>query len=374
MTTRRIAFDHLFTRLESAIISLNATPSQLDADAALSALSLVGDLAASSAGDAGIATGTDSAIGGTISSLLSSSLLSANMSNATNATTAARRRRRWRARQLDEATTDDESDDGAAAPTAPPTTAAALADGAVLTAVVDAIGNLAAAQISSAVTGEAASTLDTANVMMASARATAASAAAGGPTPPANAGGGAPAVSLGSAALSYENGSAVAADAVVDTTVHQWGVSPYATSDTGGTATASPLVSLSFSTTDDDDDDDGGGDDDGRRRGRRRRRLYLTGGGRRLSDDDDNDAADAPVMLVLQNVAPIDYKAAAVETYVNLTCTDGASTQSLSFHWSFSRPGLFSFHQGALPPPPPSNALRSRDVARARTRRVHWSD
>ena len=162
---------------------------------------------------------------------------------------------------------------------------------------------------------QAAATLSTENVMMASSRAFASDAVGASASPPANAGGSAPSVSLGSSVgVAYENGTEVAADIVVDTQVQQWGYNVYAGSDTAGTSTAASLVSLSVST--DEDDDDGG-------QRRRRLRLIPRGGGyerRRLGTDDDDVGDDSPLTLVLQNVRPVDYGDGASEKYVNLTC------------------------------------------------------
>ena len=75
---------------------------------------------------------------------------------------------------------------------------------------------------------QAAATLSTDNVMMASSRAFASDAAGASASPPSNAGGSAPAVSLGSSVgVAYENGTEVAADVVVDTQVQQWGYIVY---------------------------------------------------------------------------------------------------------------------------------------------------
>ena len=165
---------------------------------------------------------------------------------------------------------------------------------------------------------QAAATLSTDNVMMASSHAFASDAAGASASPPKNAGGSAPSVSLGSSvAVAYENGTEVAVDVAVDTRVQQWGYNVYAGSDTTGTATTASLVSLGVSI----EEDDGGG-------GRRRRRLKLVprGGGdgrRRLGAGDDDGAAEeegAPLTLVLQNVRPVDYGDGASKELVNLTC------------------------------------------------------
>ena len=140
----------------SSLSSLVADPSQLAGGGELQALALVGGVATGSDG-AGLASGTADAVGGAISSLLSSGVLTANAtSNAiakysptaapAAAPTVAQRRfrhaRRGRRMLLDEG----------GSPTFAPTTA--LADGAALTAVIDAIGSLSAAQLGEAVAGE----------------------------------------------------------------------------------------------------------------------------------------------------------------------------------------------------------------------------
>ena len=94
--------------------------------------------------------------------------------------------------------------------------------------------------------------------------------------------------------------------------MQQWGSNVYATSDTSGTATASPLVTLGVSTDETDDD--------GRRR---RRRLKLVSRRRLAASDDDDDGASAPLTIVLQNLKPIDYDVGAKATYVNLSCPAG---------------------------------------------------
>ena len=168
------------------------------------------------------------------------------------------------------------------------------------------------------ISAQAAATLSTVNVMMASSRAFASDAAGASASPPKNAGGSAPSVNLGSSvAVAYENGTEVAVDVAVDMRVQQWGYNVYAGSDTTGTATTASLVSLGVSI----EEDDGRG-------GRRRRRLKLVprGGGdgrRRLGTGDDDGAAEeegAPLTLVLQNVRPVNYGEDATELFVNLTC------------------------------------------------------
>ena len=174
----------------SSLSSLSADPSQLAGGGELQALGLVGGIASGATG-AGLSGGTGDSVGGTISSLLSSGLLSANAtSNATaqysptaapttasedadatryltsadaidaptSAPTVARHRwrqmRRGRRMLLEEVA----DDGGAGSPTFAPT--AALADGAALTAVADAIGSLSAAQLGGAVAGEVNKTND----------------------------------------------------------------------------------------------------------------------------------------------------------------------------------------------------------------------
>ena len=156
----------------------------------------------------------------------------------------------------------------------------AVSDSAAITAINDAIGSLSSAQLGNAVAGEAAATIATANVMMASSRAFASDAATSSSSPPPNAGGAAPAVSLGaSVAVAYEDGTEVASDTPVDTQVQQWGYNIYA--DSAGTSTTSSLVSLSVSTNE----------------GGRRRRLKLMER-RRLDRRWRSDGAE-PLVIVL---------------------------------------------------------------------------
>ena len=166
---------------------------------------------------------------------------------------------------------------------------------------MDAIGSLSSAQLGGAVSGEAAATIATANVMMASGRAVAGSDAEPA-SPPANAGGSAPAVSLGAtAAVTYENGTEVGADVNIDTQLQQWGYNVYAGADADGAETESALISLAVST----DEPDGSG-------GRRRRRLKVTSR-RRLNGEDDEEGDEAPLTFVMQNIKPIDYSVGAEE-------------------------------------------------------------
>ena len=253
----------------------------------------------------GLASGTDTAIGGTVSSLLSSGLLGQNATvnatagNGTNVTSVSnlrrwRRagRRYWRGRRA-------LLEDGSEAPTTQPTVA--LADDEALSAVMDTIGSLSSAQLSDAVSGEAAATVATHNVMMASGRAFAGS-DADPASPPANGGGSAPRVSLGAtAAVAYLNGTEVGADVNVDTQLQQWGYNVYAGADKDGAETKSALVSLAVST----DEPDGNG-------GRRRRRLKVTSR-RRLNGEDDEEGDEAPLTFVMQNIKPIDYSVGAEE-------------------------------------------------------------
>lgn len=191
-----------FNQQASSLSSLAGDPSQLGGGGEFAALSLVGGLASGSV-SVGLMSGTDIAIGNTISNLLSSSLLSTNGTG--NVTTFS--------------------------PTISPLTPSptvALEDNSALTALMDAIGSLSTAQLGGAVAGESASTIETNNVMMASNRATASAAASSSASPPANAGGAAPAVNLGSTvSIAYENGTEVASDAIIDTQLQQWGTNVY---------------------------------------------------------------------------------------------------------------------------------------------------
>ena len=80
-----------YNQQASSLGSLSADPSQLAGGGEFAALTLVGGLASGSA-SSGLASGTDAAIGGTVSSLLSSGLLGQNATvnatggNGTNAT------------------------------------------------------------------------------------------------------------------------------------------------------------------------------------------------------------------------------------------------------------------------------------------------
>ena len=163
----------------SSLSSLSADPSQLAGGGELQALGLVGGIASGSEGT-GLAGGTGDTVGMTISSLLSTScgLLAANVifkaavqlsptaapsaagtsANAIDAPTSAPTvaQRRWRhmrrgRRTVLEEVEEEVADDGGS-PTFAPT--AALADGAALTAVANAIGSLSAAQLRGAVAGE----------------------------------------------------------------------------------------------------------------------------------------------------------------------------------------------------------------------------
>ena len=157
---------------------------------------------------------------------------------------------------------------------------------------MDAIGSLSSAQLVGSVSGEAAATIATDNAMMASGRAFAGS-DADPASPPANAGGSAPAVSLGAtAAVTYENGTEVAADVNIDTQLQQWGYNVYAGADADGAETKSALISLAVST----DEPDGNG-------GRRRRRLKVTSR-RRLNGEDDEEG-DAKGITSLNRQAPL---------------------------------------------------------------------
>lgn len=184
----------------------------------------------------------------------------------------------------------------------------ALEDNPALIAISGTIGSLSSAQLGGAVSGEAAATIATDNVMMASGRKFAGS-DADPASPPANGGGSSPAVSLGAtAAVTYENGTEVGADVNVDTQLQQWGYNVYAGADADGVKTESALISLAVST----DEPDGSG-------GRRRHRLKVTSR-RRLNGEDDEEGDEAPLMFVMQNIKPIDYSVGAEEVYVNLTC------------------------------------------------------
>ena len=272
----------------SSLSSLAADPSQLSGGGEFTTLGLVGNIAGGSA-DAGLSGGTADSVGNTVSSLLGSSLLSNNVSTympttapTVHVTSALRRRLMGEF------------------PTAAPSTAT---DSAAIMAINDAIGSLSSAQLGNAVAGEAAATIATANVMMASSRAFASDAATSSSSPPPNAGGAAPAVSLGaSVAVAYEDGTEVASDTPVDTQVQQWGYNIYA--DSAGTSTTSSLVSLSVSTNE----------------GGRRRRLKLMER-RRLEEDGSDDAE--PLIIVLQNVRPIDYSLSSADEYVDLVCEEG---------------------------------------------------
>ena len=154
----------------SSLSSIAADPSELARGGDLRALSLVGGIAAFSE-EIGLANGTSGTVGETISSLLSSDLLTTNATAKKTPTTAP---------TADVLTTAPTTD----APTAGPT----LTDGAALGAVIDAINALSAAQLNGAVAGESATTLSTANVMMASSRAFASNEALEVAPPPANAG------------------------------------------------------------------------------------------------------------------------------------------------------------------------------------------
>ena len=163
----------------SCLSSLSADPSQLAGGGEVQALGLVGGIASGSEGT-GLAGGTGDTVGMTISSLLSTScgLLAANVTfkatvqfsptaapsaagtsaNAIDAPTSAPTvaQRRWRhmrrgRRTVLEEVEEEVADDGGS-PTFAPT--AALADGAALTAVANAIGSLSAAQLGGAVAGE----------------------------------------------------------------------------------------------------------------------------------------------------------------------------------------------------------------------------
>ena len=169
----------------SCLSSLSAVPSQLAGGGEVQALGLVGGIASGSEGT-GLAGGTGDTVGMTISSLLSTScgLLAANVTfkatvqfsptaapsaagtsaNAIDAPTSAPTvaQRRWRhmrrgRRTVLEEVEEEVADDGGS-PTFAPT--AALADGAALTAVANAIGSLSAAQLGGAVAGEVNKTND----------------------------------------------------------------------------------------------------------------------------------------------------------------------------------------------------------------------
>ena len=147
----------------SSLSSLVAVPWQLAGGSVFDALGLVGGIAARSEG-AGLSDGTSDTVGGTISSLLSSGLVNSNTTtkhspavfpttavtgtsagttdNPTSAPSEAQlQMRRGRRVLFDRGST-----------TFAPTTA--LADGAALIAVVDAIHSLSAAQLKEAVAGE----------------------------------------------------------------------------------------------------------------------------------------------------------------------------------------------------------------------------
>ena len=155
----------------SSLSSLASDPSQLAGGGELASLDLVGGIAGSSAG-VGLSPGTDGTVGNTISNLLSSGLLSSNRTSniSTYAPTMSpsiaptwidpRFRRNFTALLGPNETW---------SPTFAPTVT--LADSEVLTAMTDAISSLSAAQLSSAVAGEAAAVINTANVMMSSGRA-----------------------------------------------------------------------------------------------------------------------------------------------------------------------------------------------------------
>ena len=276
----------------SSLSSLAADPSQLSGGGELLTLDLIGSIAGGSA-QAGLSGGTADCIGDTVSNLLSSSLLSSNVSTHMPTTaptvhiTSALRRRLM-----------EES------PTAAQSTAVAVSDSAAITAINDAIGSLSSAQLGNAVAGEAAATITTANVMMASSRAFASDAAKSPSSPPPNAGGAAPVVSLGvSVAVIYDDGeSEVASDTPVDTQVQQWGYNIYA--DSADTATISSLVTLSVSTNE----------------GGRRRRLKLM---ERRSPIEGGERGAEPLVIVLQNVKPVDYSLSSANEYVDLVCEEG---------------------------------------------------
>ena len=145
-----------YNQQASSLGSLSADPSQLAGGGEFAALSLVGGLASGSA-SSGLASGTDAAIGGTVSSLLSSGLLGQNATvnatggNGTNATAATARRwrragrRYWRGRRslLKDRGTEAPTPQPTGLPTSWPTFAptVALADDEALGAVaMDAIG------------------------------------------------------------------------------------------------------------------------------------------------------------------------------------------------------------------------------------------
>ena len=149
-----------YNQQASSLGSLSADPSQLAGGGEFAALSLVGGLASGSA-SSGLASGTDAAIGGTVSSLLSSGLLGQNATvnatggNGTNATAATARRwrragrRHWRGRRslLEDGGTEAPTPQPTGLPTSWPTFAptVALADDEALGAVRDAMGVLSMA-------------------------------------------------------------------------------------------------------------------------------------------------------------------------------------------------------------------------------------
>ena len=158
----------------SSLSSLASDPAQLAGGGEFATLDLVGGIAGSSAG-VGLATGTDGTVGTTISNLLGSSLLGSNktlFNISTYAPTFAPTFAPTRFENVDPRFRRNLTRLGPNE-THPPTFAptVTLSNPEVLTAMTDAISSLSAAQLSTAVNGEAPATISTANVMMSSGRA-----------------------------------------------------------------------------------------------------------------------------------------------------------------------------------------------------------
>ena len=254
----------------TSLLSISAAPLELSGDASMLALALVDNLVSAST-ETGFSTGTDTAVGGTVSNLIETDLLVLNTTIPTASsppataahTTSARRRHPL-----------------LAPPTMSPT--AWRVEVSTTTALMDTIGMLSQAQLRDSVAGEAGPEIDTPNVMMSSTRVFSIYIADASLSPPSNAGGGKPELALD---VPTDPGNTAAA---TDTKVLQFGTNIYSGADGAKVHTNSPLVALSA-----------------QRAGSDRRRL---------------EQADSTLTLILENIRPIDHDATSETTYINLTC------------------------------------------------------